>query len=118
MKANIIYEGVLKTQLPFLEEGDFGFDIIFEVNTDNNSVVDISSYTTITFKAAYLNDFDGNLISKVCTLVSDGTDGRCKLTIEDGDLSDFGSFDCQLELVSATEQRSVKLGYLNIYKNV
>ena len=115
MKTLIIYEGSVITELPNLYKNDFGQVLEFHIINEDTSAVDLTDYS-ITMKVINIID-NSILFSKACTVTS-VTSGYCAYTFADGDLSDSGSFRCELELSKSSVKETINLGYLNLLEDL
>jgi hypothetical protein len=75
-----------------IHQNDIGTIIQVQISDCNGSAIDISAATSkeIVFKKP-----NGALVTKIATFVTDGTDGKMKYVIVDGDLDQVGSWKVQ-----------------------
>jgi hypothetical protein len=80
-----------------------GFDLNFQiVQSDGATPVDIST-ATVKFKMA-LKGGSTNKIDATCT-VTDGPNGKCKYTVQAGDLDTAGTYQAELEVTFSSQKR-------------
>jgi len=72
------------------------FDLEFQILDADGTAVDLTGYSTIRFKMMIAGG-DVLKINGVCS-VTNAIEGRCKYTIQDGDLDTAGDFDAEIEI--------------------
>ena len=78
-----------------LVRGDKGFDLEFTVQEADGTVFDLTG-ATVKFKMALPQNAQLK-IDGLCT-ITDPLDGKCKYTIQDGDLDTSGTYVAELEI--------------------
>lgn len=111
MKATMTIEGKSYSEFPNMVQGDFGTDITFNLKQDNGSVYNVTDFE-VRFKAKKYGE-STNQINGLCVL-TDSTSGIVTYTLQDGDLSDTGKFETEVECSSVTKIITVKPGDLVI----
>lgn len=81
-----------------LVQNDTKPDLIFTIIDSENNIIDISDHT-VRFKFRKCGTII-TLFSRICTNITDGTDGKCKLVWTIGDLANIGDYEAELELTS------------------
>jgi hypothetical protein len=86
-----------------LTRGDMGFDLLFQlVQSDGKTPVDIST-ATVVFKMMP-GGGSSCKIDKTCT-ITDGPNGKCKYTIQSGDLDTVGLYQAELQATFSSSKR-------------
>jgi len=100
-----------------LTRGDKGFDLNFQVlQNDGKTPVDIST-ASVKFKMA-LPGAGENKIDATCT-VTDGPNGKCKYTVQLGDLDMADSYVGELEVTfTADKALTAKLGTIKVEEDL
>lgn len=115
MKSIIVYEGETLNKLPDFKIGDYGQNITFYIKNENDSAFDLTDYTIELYaKKLDYTAVNKYLIQEECSIISE-EDGSCKYIIQNTDLTEEGSFDCYLKLISDSSEIKISLGYLNIF---
>jgi len=84
-----------------LTQNDKGFDIPFQIVDRNNVPVNISGVTV-----KFIMKKIGVATPKInvqCT-ITEGTQGKCKYTVLEGDLDTPGRYDAELEVTFASDK--------------
>jgi len=111
MKAVIELEGKTYLEFPQFIQNDYGFDIDFEIKTNNNVAVNLSTYD-VYFKAIKQGETTTK-IDGLCT-ITNTTSGLCTYTILETDLDEAGKYLAYVECSSPTEVFNIGLGNLII----
>lgn len=116
MKATIAIEGKSYDTFPGLVRNDEGWDIVFTLAYNDDSVVDITG-ATITFKVkaptASVNKIEG-----VCALTALLT-GICTYTVQSGDLDTADNYEGELQVALASgDVHTVKLGTVPVIEDL
>jgi hypothetical protein len=82
-----------------LIKGEFGKTIVITLQKDGMAV-DISTYTTILVKLAHDNKL---FLSKPALFVTNGADGQISFSFSEGDLSESGKWELQVDLLRTGE---------------
>lgn len=115
MKALIVYEGSSIQQFPNVFEDDYGKTFTFHIINENTSAVNLTS-AAVTIRAISIYD-SSILFTKACSITS-ATSGYCQYTVADGDLSDNGSYNMELQITNNGVKETINLGYLNIVEKL
>lgn len=78
-----------------IHEGDIGTKLLITI-TDDGSVVDISSASTLSI---FIKKPNGTVLSRTGTLETDGTDGKMYYITLAGDLDVAGNYKIQAKVV-------------------
>jgi hypothetical protein len=81
-----------------IHEGDVGTKLLVTI-TDDGSVVDISSATTLSI---FIKKPNGTVLSRTGVLETDGTDGKMYYITVAGDLDKAGNYKIQAKVVLAS----------------
>lgn len=94
----------------FLIKNDFGIDILLNAIDQDCAVVDLSAATEVEFE---FRKPDGSIVTKTAAFVTDGTDGKCRYSVESGLLDVAGTWTVRLLVTEgATSQyRSLEVAF-------
>jgi len=104
MKATITIEGDTTISLPNIVEGDYGYNIQFNVKQNNSDAFDLTDYT-VTFKASKYGQCSGtevNQIDSACTVTS-SLAGIATCTLLSSDTETYGRYKAELECTNTSE---------------
>jgi len=117
MKAIISKEGLTVEELPFFVRNDVGYNIVFTIKQDNDSIVSLSG-ATVRFKLKNIST-DVVKVNRECTL-DNPTSGICSYKPATGDLDTQGVYDAELEVITSggTIINTIKLGRVTILEDI
>lgn len=95
--------------------GDYAFKIRRRILDQDGNVVDISSYTTRTFK---LQKPDGTTVSRGASFTTTGSDGDIEYTTVSGDIDMAGAWEFQFVLSKTGAQLATPREKLNVKANI
>ena len=96
-----------------IREGDVGTVLEVEIREDDVAL-DVSDATT---KQILLRQPDGTTLTKTATFSSDGTDGRIRYVVVDGDLT-AGRWAIQGRVVTGSGEWSTEIEAFKVHPNL
>lgn len=85
-----------------LHLGDYGKPLVGTIKDADGKIIDISMATNIVFLLK--PSVSGMVTAKDGELYTDGLDGKVKYTLEDGDLSEIGTWFTQVKVTLPQEE--------------
>ena len=106
----------LENKLPTFVKGEYGFDIVFTLQEDDGSAINLAG-KTVKFQTKNLND-TVKKIDGTCSTIDENA-GTCKYTVQENDMNEVGIFEAEAELqVAGTSNRKFKLGTYAIFDEI
>lgn len=98
-----------------VNKGDYGFDIIITITDENGNVQNLSGLdlTSTKFKVWKPGDTT-NKIDATVQFYTDGTDGKLRYTVQQGDFDTEGVYLAEIKLVWANKVITVDLGEIEV----
>ena len=102
-----------------LKQNSFGYDILFTVYDESDSIVDLTSFTDATLDLK--NVIDSTIKNITLSIETPKTDGVIKWTVAKTDLDTAGVYEVELDIddgVTDTIARKIKVGLLQIQEEI
>ncbi len=93
-----------------IQKGEYGFDLIISITDQNGNAVDLSGLDLNNTKLKIWKDGSSTLkIDSTVSFYTDGTDGKLKYTVKNGDFDEEGIYHAEIVLIWPGIQRAVSL---------
>jgi len=94
--------------------GDIGTDVQITLNSECSDA-DIANASVIEM---YMKKPDGTTITRSCQFVTDGTDGKIRYYIAEGDLDQSGTWKIQARVVTPAGEWWSSIAKFKVYANL